>query len=456
MNCILARGQTDVGVTDLGSAFPAGQVGRTSADVVQPGVESRAIRIAAILSRKIDPGPPKWGRVRTMTSVVKGLSLAGRVTCLHFRNVLDARSLAAAAGVAGALAKSILGAKPLPLQCALYAVPSERSRLYRALDGLRPDLIYVDMVRLAPLIPHLRRRYPAARIICDMDDLISRRFRNSSEREAPVSFGYLDGQVPGFISRLFRSPAVGRRLLAREARALRRTEVEAVASADAVVLVSSREAEILGRYASEACVARARIATILPPADLVRRSAPQGLATPLRFVFVGSDRLWQNALTIDWLLGTWRTLAPKAPLSIVGQQSRPPPPISGVEWLGYVDDLNTVYGPSTVLLAPAFVEGGIKTKILEAFSHGCPVVGNAASFEGLDIDGYPLVCSEEELRALVAEPARQLERLNRAAALGWAFVADEAASEHHQRRWAELVASVLTGDVRETARPEGG
>lgn len=372
------------------------------------------------------------GRIRTLSSVVAGLAQAGDIKTLQLRNALELHSTRALFRAALALLVSLISGRPLPLQCALFAVPSEHRRILEVLRTYGPNVIYLDMIRLAPMIPQLRKNFPLARIIFDMDDLVSRRFELIQEQRAAISLGYMAAKFPRRLARVMRLKFLSRILVAYESWALRHLEVQAALLADCTVLVSSHEAAMLLDRAPKAAVL-----VIPPPAKLVR-SAPVEVMPPLRFVFVGSDKLLQNALTIDWLLATWRRLKPDANLLIVGRQTRHHDAIVNVEWLGFVEDLSDVYKSSSVLLAPAFIGGGVKTKILEAFGFGCPVAGNATSFEGLEIAQYPLALDDAALDALVSHPAAHLPLLRDAAIRGWRFIADVASESRHQAAWAAL------------------
>jgi hypothetical protein len=116
----------------------------------------------------------------------------------------------------------------------------------------------------------------------------------------------------------------------------------------------------------------------------------------VRFVFIGSDRLLQNRLSIDLLLLIWQRDHISYPLYIYGHQSRSQVEIANVFWGGFAEELDDVYTRNSILVAPAAIGGGIKTKILEALSFGNIPLGNRASFEGIE-GSEDLVMTEEEL-----------------------------------------------------------
>ena len=54
-----------------------------------------------------------------------------------------------------------------------------------------------------------------------------------------------------------------------------------------------------------------------------------------------------------------------------------------MHFVGEVEDVADFYEQIDFLLVPSFVEGGVKTKVLEAAEYGIPSIGNATTFEGI-------------------------------------------------------------------------
>ena len=115
---------------------------------------------------------------------------------------------------------------------------------------------------------------------------------------------------------------------------------------------------------------RRKVHAIVPPVEM--RSGACRSRPPFRFVFIGSDRQTQNKLSLDVLTTLWAELRPATALHVYGSQARKPPDVLNMHWHGFVADLNDVYAPGSILLVPAVLPGGIKTKVLEAFSFGAP------------------------------------------------------------------------------------
>ncbi len=71
---------------------------------------------------------------------------------------------------------------------------------------------------------------------------------------------------------------------------------------------------------------------------------------------------------------------------------------SGLLGKGYVDDINIELNQAAMYIAPLFVGGGIRIKILEAMSAGLPVIASPISSEGIMAkreDGL-IICSTKE------------------------------------------------------------
>lgn len=323
-----------------------------------------------------------------------------------------------------------------PLQTLLYSGRGQRRAVLEQVVPLRPRVVYLDTIRCLAIARDIRAALPDCRIVLDMDDLMSRRLEGWRARGSPLALGYVAASAGG-MGRLLSAGPLRALLLGYEIGALHRAERRAAELADGIVLVSAHEAGLLRAHVGGAV--RATIAAI-PPAKALCPAAPARL-WPLTFVFIGSDALLQNQATIDRLIALWREHRPAARLEIFGTMRRAYPDLpEGVRLMGFAPDLGDVYGPDRVLLAPSYIPGGIKTKVLEAFAHGCPVIGNASTFEGLDLTDYPLICPDDRaLVALVAAPEGQAAAFDVAAAMGRRLLAEQHTQARFAARWLEML-----------------
>lgn len=112
-------------------------------------------------------------------------------------------------------------------------------------------------------------------------------------------------------------------------------------------------------------------------------------------LFVGNFKWLQNKeAVIDLAHNIWPTIAkklPQAKLWIVGRY--PTPDIirlksERIEVSDKIEQINSAYEKSQVLLAPIYGPGGTRYKILEAMASGLPVVTTPQGIEGLGAKDY--------------------------------------------------------------------
>jgi glycosyltransferase involved in cell wall biosynthesis len=128
------------------------------------------------------------------------------------------------------------------------------------------------------------------------------------------------------------------------------------------------------------------------------------LASSPTLLFVGSFAYQPNVEAAEFLLKQvwphiYRTM-PEARLIIAG--TRPARirgydvGVPGVEFTGFVDDLEELYQRSRVVCAPILAGSGTRIKIIEAASYGKAIVATRVGAEGLDMrDGVELLLRDD-------------------------------------------------------------
>ena len=164
------------------------------------------------------------------------------------------------------------------------------------------------------------------------------------------------------------------------------------------------------------------------------------MSEPARFVFIGMDTLTQNRLTIEYLLDTWARTPPPLPLHIYGKMSRRWPQPPNVFFHGYVETLAEVYDGRSILLTPSFVGGGVKTKVLEAFAWGTPVIGNDNTFEGMHLPAYPLRQPAGRLAGAEFLSRQLIGKLNDAVRIGSDYVRRHHDPDRFASTWRQILA----------------
>lgn len=230
-----------------------------------------------------------------------------------------------------------------------------------------------------------------------------------------------------------------------EGRRLRRFEVEALRSADAVIAISGEDAE---RF--EALGGREAV-TVLPS---MGELGPPPLPPPAsrRIAFLGTLSWPPNAEGVDWLA---REVVPHAPelRFVVGGRGLAPAIArrakeAGIELAGWVEDPAAFFRSASAAVVPLLSGSGIAMKLLDAMRAGVPVVTTPAGARGL-----PLRHGEEVLIAEGGEEmASALDRLvadedlrHRLVENAWRYL-----ERHHARaalasRYLEVVESARSG-----------
>ncbi len=194
--------------------------------------------------------------------------------------------------------------------------------------------------------------------------------------------------------------------------------------------------EAMARCRALGC--KAQVYAVPPPADIVK--PPQEYSAFSRFIFIGPDSLPQNRLTIQCIQELWRTAKPAAEIHIFGHMSSQWEDIPGVIFRGYATSLEDVYIDGAVLFSPGILRGGVKTKVLEAFSYGCAVIGNEITFEGMMLSNYPfLIDNASDFLPVVTSPVAHLEKLRDAAFAGHSYVKINLSREQFRRNWSDIL-----------------
>lgn len=139
--------------------------------------------------------------------------------------------------------------------------------------------------------------------------------------------------------------------------------------------------------------ASARILTIPIAVDTQALQPVQRTQDPPRIITLGTLHYQPNADGIRWFLQEVLPLVhqtlPSIPLTILGknppqdfiQRAQQDPRITVT---GYVPDVTSYLEQSTLMVIPVRAGGGMRVRILEAFSRGMPVVTTTAGLEGID------------------------------------------------------------------------
>ena len=207
--------------------------------------------------------------------------------------------------------------------------------------------------------------------------------------------------IPRRLAETGRQPWM-RGLLRIEAGKLARYETDLLGKFDRVVWVTDEDRQALAHRSDSGTLPG--VHTIIPIAlDVSARSPlPRG-AGIRRVTFMGGLHWPPNAEGIRWFRREiWpriRSRVPGAVLTIIGRDSgrhSAAPPDPAVEIAGYVADPAPYLAETAVFIVPLLAGGGMRVKILDAWSLGLPVVSTPIGAEGIQArDGENLFLADE-------------------------------------------------------------
>ncbi|HMB69732.1 MAG TPA: glycosyltransferase family 4 protein [bacterium] len=331
--------------------------------------------------------------------------------------VVPARARSAVGAAAAALARG--GS----LRVERHRVPGLQEAVVATLEeesGAPFDVVLLDSMFTAYLVPAVRAAAPRARIVLFEHNVESQVFRR--------------------LVTTTRSP--GWRLLsAWETPRVEAAERRAAEAVDRVLTLSREDADTLRALAPAANV------SVLGPG--VATSAGEAIAPPpepRRALFLGSYHWPPNRDAVRWLLREiWprvRRRLPDARLVLAGndpsgEMRALADPAAGVEARGFVEDVAATTREAAVCLAPLRFGGGIRLKVLEALANERPVVGTTPGLEGLELtpgEHVTLADDAEGLAGAMAELLQDPERAARQARAGRAHVEETCSWDAVARR----------------------
>lgn len=185
-------------------------------------------------------------------------------------------------------------------------------------------------------------------------------------------------------------------------------EAQTLAAVDAVVAISQVDAQALAALVT-ARTGQQRTPVVVP--QVVQSTEPKRKPQPEHnLCYVGNLTWHPNTLGLSWFCQTvWplvRRALPSVKLTIAGSglgkdgSGRLQVPsdwqVPGIEVVGYVEDLETLYTQSLGMVAPILGGSGVRIKLLEALRAGMPVVTTRAGAAGLPLhDGAEVLIEDE-------------------------------------------------------------
>jgi glycosyltransferase involved in cell wall biosynthesis len=323
--------------------------------------------------------------------------------------------------------------------------------IYKLCRSKSSAAIIVDMIRMSPYL----QGHGAILKICDMDDLLSKRYRQLSQLQ-PAFYNVFGtfAHVPIFrILHLLAKPFL-KPILHVEARLIEQRETDVLRAVDLVLLVSPVEAADLSAKSDGTTVVMDFPPSMPLPVHAplkTKEQAADGLASLL---FIGDMRTPANSLAINFILEEILPALRSAGLAhrmlVVGrapvETCRKIQMTPHASHLGWVNDLSDVYDQADVVLCPFLVGTGVNIKILEGMAHAKPVVTTSLGAEGISAkpgSEFVVADGQEGIVRAITELARNKELRRRIGAAAVAFIAAQHDPFRLQKRLKEKLREKL-------------
>ena len=288
-----------------------------------------------------------------------------------------------------------------PLQNAVYFSHTNNKAIREYCKKVDPDIIIVDMIRLAPYYNAFKSLN--CKKILDLDDLLSRRYErqfNSSNANAQILGAYSNNLGKGS-QQLLKTSFLKKMVLKSESIRVRKAEIKYGKIYDKVIFVSKAETDSFNQVLPNKAI------TIRLGVDYNYYSQGRVVNSNKEqesLVFLGNLKVAANidsldaickyilpGLTFDYKLYVIGT----APIEIKNKFNNPK-----IVFCGMVEDVRPLVKKCFLFLSPIAYGTGIKTKILEAMAMGIPVITNSVGIEGIDAENGVHLLVEDDYFSL--------------------------------------------------------
>jgi glycosyltransferase involved in cell wall biosynthesis len=298
-----------------------------------------------------------------------------------------------------ALSKSLLGGSPFLIE--RDSRPAMTKTAKELLQKELFDVIHIDQVNMAQFILDNNGHHTSSKTIFDAHNatwLILERMRTTA-------------------------PALMKPIIALEAKKLRNYENQLVQKVDHVLTVTENDRQLLIENPDDENL-KSKFHVIPIAVNTLELRPVERKEGSNQILTIGSLNYPPNADGIRWFLRDIfpeiKRQKPEAALTIIGKN--PPkdfftlasPFGDAIQITGYVEDLTPYLEKSALMVVPVLAGGGMRVRILEAFSRGIPVVTTSIGLEGIAAEnGRDVIVEDDPIEfanavvALLDNPAEQ-------------------------------------------------
>lgn len=295
--------------------------------------------------------------------------------------------------------QSQFGARPF--RVVKFRVPQMEATLLRKLAQNTYDVVHFNYLATTAYLDMVQH-YPAVRLCTEAN---------------------VEWEIFARYAQMLPNP-IKRVLAAREARRLRRYEVDTLNRMDGVVVLSERDRDLLQKdgVSKPIHIFRRPMEALTPP-------LPQWDYTEPIVISLGRLEETRTHGTLWCLREVWprvRRAVSEARWHIIGAD--PPASIrefhgkDGVVVEGFVEDITPFLKRARACIIPLFIGGGIRIKILDMLSIGLPCISTTVGAQGLENEGVWIADTPQGFAEGVVELLRNRERWERMQAAGQSYV----------------------------------
>lgn len=394
----------------------------------------------------------RTGRISVLETAVQGLQEAGHeIEVIAITNAEGADSwlgcpvhrvaTPALPSIAVSAVRSLV--KKRTLNEALFDSSKVREEIKAICQRINADVVIADNIRT----------WDAAQatglpVIMHLDDLLSERYSSEEFRANNDSvFGYFSDEIPPSVRPVLEK--VVKHLLTLEAKLAHRREIAIAQTAAVTALTSAEEAK---RLAERAGVDVMGLPMAVPQRDrCLPSSNPDNSAVFLGVMHYGPN---MGALRYyrDEVLPKLKDRQLDIEVIVIGKSdAEQQAEFAGtpIRFMGYVEDLHAELSKHRMFLSPVQSGTGVKTKVLDAFSVGLPIVASPLGVAGIPSahgDEYLVGHDADEFASHMEYLAKNPDRADAVGQGGYDLLGREMSPQKVYDDWCKAV-QIATGEL---------
>ena len=286
-----------------------------------------------------------------------------------------------------------------PLQCSLFFSKKNSGDITNYIKDIQPDIVMVDMVRLAPYYEAFKD-IECLKVI-DMDDLLSKRYDRQLHGNSRSSIvGQYSGSMSHFMNRFINVTIIKNMVLGFEKYLMTKAEIKFGKLYDKVIFVSQKECDELNKSVGPKSLA--------VPLGIYKEGyldCEYEISEQNEICFLGNMAVAANADTLHMIVTQiFPHIKSDFLFTVIGKCPDEVKDVyrdcDRIRFTGRVDSVYEYAKKSNLFLAPIAYGSGIKTKILEAMAMQLPVITNSIGAEGLDIENGKHFIVEDDYKKI--------------------------------------------------------